>query len=424
MKTGKENFDYSNLYKNTGNQPPKQEGTPNYGSGSDLERMLEEQLRSVGRAVDEGVSYGFAKMNRVFEDTDRWERVTERLAFAADRMSSQLDRTISHAFDAYKEKSESKADPQAQKNSQIWRKLRSSATKRRVLGIVLSFWCGLLAVGMILPMLVETSFIGGFAVMAGLALLGLCYGVENLRFARFAREFAGVAEGKNVFFLDYLAGDMNMPERKLRKLVQRYLNRGWLTAWLDKGKNTLYMDLADWRAAREEQTETAKEEQHEAQQTQTADATNQADAEQEPLAKLENFVEILAKESCMMADDAQAVQELKELEKTSRAILSWTQKHPESLPKIRHLTEQYIPLTLKLLYTYNDLKLHDGDNAAHVRKDIAGMLHSLNLGFSALQDKLLDEVAMDVTGDIAALQGMLAWDGLSEDTLFQEKPGQ
>lgn len=425
MKTGKGNYDYdySHLYQNSYTQSQKPGNTPGYGSSSDLEHMLEEQLRSVGRAVDEGMSYGFAQMHKAFHDDERWTRVTDRLASAAERVSEKLEHTAKYAFVSEKDN----AAAQKEKSKMLcFRKLQSAATKRRVLGMVLSIWCGILAFSFIIPMFVDVFFLWMFAFLAGLSLWGLYYGIKNLRFARFVRDLVQVADGESVLSLDYLAEAMQMPERKLCKQVQRYLNHGWMSAWLDKEKDTLYLVLAEWRAARDaQQAEPEAQEQPEPEKTETKEAQPEApSAEQESLAKLQNFVEILAKESCMMDDNAQAAQELKALEQTSRSILNWTTKHPESLPKLRHMTEQYIPMTLKLLYTYNDLKLHNGDNAVHVREDIAGMLHSLNLGFSALQDKLLDDVAMDVTGDIAALQGMLAWDGLSEDNMFQETSPQ
>ena len=49
----------------------------------------------------------------------------------------------------------------------------------------------------------------------------------------------------------------------------------------------------------------------------------------------------------------------------------------------------------------------------HIRRDIAGILHTLNQAFDNLYDNLLSDVAMDVSSEIAALQGMLANDGLT-----------
>ena len=48
-----------------------------------------------------------------------------------------------------------------------------------------------------------------------------------------------------------------------------------------------------------------------------------------------------------------------------------------------------------------------------IRRDIAGILHTLNQAYDTLYDTLLSDVAMDVSSEIAALQGMLANDGLT-----------
>ena len=48
-------------------------------------------------------------------------------------------------------------------------------------------------------------------------------------------------------------------------------------------------------------------------------------------------------------------------------------------------------------------------------RDIGGILHTLNTAFENLHDMLLSDVAMDVSSEIAALQGMLAQDGLTQN---------
>mgnify|MGYP002244648667 CR=1 FL=1 len=83
------------------------------------------------------------------------------------------------------------------------------------------------------------------------------------------------------------------------------------------------------------------------------------------------------------------------------------------LPKARRFAEYYIPTTLKLLHTYNDVQGQQGENAETIRRDIAGILHTLNQAYENLYNNLLSDVAMDISSEIAALQGMLANDGLT-----------
>ena len=90
---------------------------------------------------------------------------------------------------------------------------------------------------------------------------------------------------------------------------------------------------------------------------------------------------------------------------------------PLNLETTRRFAEYYIPTTLKLLHTYNDVQSQQGENAEAIRRDIAGILHTLNQAYDNLYDKLLSDVALDISSEIAALQGMLANDGLAGEGL-------
>ena len=109
----------------------------------------------------------------------------------------------------------------------------------------------------------------------------------------------------------------------------------------------------------------------------------------------------------------QGCEELDHMQTTTTAICDWLEAHPESQPKTRRFAEYYIPTTLKLLHTYNDVQGQQGENAETIRRDIAGILHTLNQAYENLYNNLLSDVAMDISSEIAALQGMLANDGLT-----------
>ena len=124
------------------------------------------------------------------------------------------------------------------------------------------------------------------------------------------------------------------------------------------------------------------------------------------------FAGVLEQEQQLMQDE-QAREELEHMHRTTTAICDWLEAHPESLPKARRFAEYYIPTTLKLLHTYNDVQGQQGENAETIRRDIAGILHTLNQAYENLYNNLLSDVAMDISSEIAALQGMLANDGLT-----------
>ena len=207
-----------------------------------------------------------------------------------------------------------------------------------------------------------------------------------------------------------LADLVHQNRKKMLKKLQKYIRKGWLNGWLDEETETLYLTAEDYRAAQEARAAVQAEPEPKAEP--------QAEPQEPPL-NLETtrrFAKVLAQEQQLM-QDAQGVEELAHMQKTTEAICDWLEAHPESLPKARRFAEYYIPTTLKLLHTYNDVQGQKGDNAESIRRDIAGILHTLNQAYDNLYDNLLSDVALDVSSEIAALQGMLANDGLTGEGL-------
>ena len=202
-----------------------------------------------------------------------------------------------------------------------------------------------------------------------------------------------------------LADLVHQNRKKMLKKLQKYIRKGWLNGWLDEKTQTLYLTAEDYRAAQE----TAAAPQA---QPQPEPAPEQREETPLNLETARRFAAVLEQEKQLM-QDAQGVEELAHMQKTTEAICDWLEAHPESLPKARRFAEYYIPTTLKLLHTYNDVQGQKGDNAESIRRDIAGILHTLNQAYDNLYDNLLSDVALDVSSEIAALQGMLANDGLT-----------
>ena len=233
-------------------------------------------------------------------------------------------------------------------------------------------------------------------------------GASRLSASKKLRLLADAAEGedyKNGLPVEMLADLTHQKKAKALKKLRRYINNGWLAAWLDEKTEKLYLTVEDYRAAQE----TAAAPQA---QPQPEPAPEQREETPLNLETARRFVQVLEKEQQLM-QDPQAREELEQMQKTAAAICDWLEAHPESLPKARRFAEYYIPTTLKLLHTYNDVQGQQGANAESIRRDIAGILHTLNQAFDNLYDNLLSDVAMDVSSEIAALQGMLANDGLT-----------
>ena len=223
---------------------------------------------------------------------------------------------------------------------------------------------------------------------------------KNLRLLADAAEKLEAQKGLSV---EMLADLTHQTKKKALKKLRDYIRKGWLNAWLAEDTQTLYLTAEDYRAAKEAAAAPAPQPEPE-----------QPEADPVPLNldTARRFVQVLEKEQQLM-QDPQAREELEQMQKTAAAICDWLEAHPESLPKARRFAEYYIPTTLKLLYTYNDVQGQQGENAENIRRDIAGILHTLNQAFGNLYDTLLSAVAMDVSSEIAALEGMLANDGLT-----------
>ena len=233
-------------------------------------------------------------------------------------------------------------------------------------------------------------------------------GASRLSASKKLRLLADAAEGMDYrkgLPVEMLADLTHQKKAKALKKLRKYIQKGWLAAWLDEKTEKLYLTVEDYRAAQE----TAAAPQA---QPQPEPAPEQREETPLNLETARRFVQVLEKEQQLM-QDPQAREELEQMQKTAAAICDWLEAHPESLPKARRFAEYYIPTTLKLLYTYNDVQGQQGENAESIRRDIAGILHTLNQAFDNLYDNLLSDVAMDVSSEIAALQGMLANDGLT-----------
>ena len=395
--------------------------------GRQIQQELENQMRAFGDTVSDAFAHGFE--GRGMEIGDRAWGVGKAAVHAAK-----------HIFGL--------------KNEQTPVELLRADGKKRsdagvallVVGITFTVIFGLGTLGCLIGLgtlspaalgdVVVSAAEGGGILMTGTDyvmntaynVLGIVSGVLGLATAGFgwmtacgaARMKAGRQMGQFADYADSVDYHKGLPvsmladlthqkPKKVHKRLQKYIRKGWLNAWLDDKTDTLYLTAEDYRAAQEALA---------AERARPAPQPEQEAAPETPL-NLETarrFAKVLEQEQQLM-QDAQGAEELAHMQKTTEAICDWLETHPESLPKARRFAEYYIPTTLKLLHTYNDVQGQKGDNAESIRRDIAGILHTLNQAYSNLYDNLLSDVALDVSSEIAALQGMLANDGLTGEGL-------
>ena len=269
---------------------------------------------------------------------------------------------------------------------------------------------GILMTGTDYVMNTAYNVLGIVSSVLGLATAGFGWmtacGAARMKAGRQMGQFADYADSVDYHKglpVSMLADLTHQTKKKALKRLRSYIHKGWLNAWLDDETETLYLTAEDYRAAKEKAAAAAAQPQPEKEET--GDALLNLDTAR-------RFAAVLEKEQQLM-QDAQAREELAAMHKTTTAICDWLEAHPESQPKTRRFAEYYIPTTLKLLHTYNDVQGQQGENAETIRRDIAGILHTLNQAYENLYNNLLSDVAMDISSEIAALQGMLANDGLT-----------
>ena len=392
-----------------------------------MQQELEEQLRAFGDTMSDAFAHGFE--GKGMDIGDRAFDVGKAAVHAANYGISEAGKAMRQARDSYyQSQRQAHANggtagqyagmPQWARNFFASRpeltpveKLRKCAKERYNSGVALLavgitftviFGLGtlgcLIGLGIISPAalgdVVVSTAEGGGILMTGTDyvmntaynVLGIVSGVLGLATAGFgwmtACGSAWVKAGKQLGQFadladttDYhqglsvrmLADLVHQNRKKMLKKLQKYIRKGWLAAWLDEKTETLYLTAEDYRAAQE----TAAAPQA---QPQPEPAPEQREETPLNLETARRFAAVLEQEKQLM-QDAQGVEELAHMQKTTEAICDWLEAHPESLPKARRFAEYYIPTTLKLLHTYNDVQGQKGDNAESIRRDIAGILH-------------------------------------------------
>ena len=443
----------------------RENDTTQENEGKQVQQELEEQLRAFGNTMSDAFAHGFE--GKGMDIGDRAFDVGKAAVHAANYGISEAGKAMRQARDSYyQSQRQAHANggtaeqyagmPQWARNFFASRpeltpveKLRKCAKKRYsagctllTVGIIFAVLFGLGAVGcltalgFISPSVVTDVIVqDGTVLMQGadlfanaayntlgiissaLALVTACFGwmaacgVSQREAGRQMGQLADLADsmdGGNGLPVEMLADLTHQKKKKTLKRLKKSIRKGWLNAWLDEKTETVYLTAEDYRAAQERP------------EPQPAPAQPEQGENTETPLNLETarrFAQVLEQEQQLM-QDAQGREELETMQKTTTAICEWLEAHPESLPKARRFAEYYIPTTLKLLHTYNDVQGQQGENAETIRRDIAGILHTLNQAYSNLYDNLLSDVAMDVSSEIAALQGMLANDGLTGEGLL------
>ena len=113
-------------------------------------------------------------------------------------------------------------------------------------------------------------------------------------------------------------------------------------------------------------------------------------------------------------------QQIDRLEQIGARIFALAEQDPDKKAQLQKFMDYYLPTSLKLLNTYAQMDRQgvQGQNIQETKQNIERSMDLLIRAFENQLDKLFQADALDVSADIAALQGMMNLDGLTGSSDF------
>lgn len=309
---------------------------------------------------------------------------------------------FSYSYTAPKNASSKKSQPSRQKKNRSSKNSAGSAPLLMVIGGLCLFFYGIGAAADPLHMMSYGLFslrsdlwplISGIvSILGGLGMFGLAGYTRRLRYLR--RSLKNAVGKRDNVTLTEICRVLSCREATARRVAESAVDAGDLggDAFFDHSSDTL---VIRGQAPRPAPAEPA--------------------AAQKAKSQYEAFLEQLR-----LVNDAIPGEEMSEkisrLEDISAKIFDLVEKDPAKVPQLRKFLNYYLPTSLKLLHTYAELDAQgiDGSNITQSKREIENTMDTLCNAFASQLDKLFSSDAMDVSADIAAMQAMLAQDGLTQ----------
>lgn len=258
------------------------------------------------------------------------------------------------------------------------------------------------------------SFISSTAVTAASIISTVFAGKSLGRIGRF-KKYLKALGGHPMYTIREISDKSGINEETVQKDLPKFLKAVSLPfAKTDEQKTCLILDKDTYQQYLDLKENRKKLAEEEAQRkARIAADPNAAALEEMKTTGMEYLHKI------RLVNDALPEQNISEkldrLEGTCRKIFNYVEDHPNKLPQIRKLMSYYLPMTLKLVETYEQLENHrlSTPSIEESKAEIHSALDNINLAFENLFDKLLENDLMDLSADISVLETMLAQEGLT-----------
>ena len=231
---------------------------------------------------------------------------------------------------------------------------------------------------------------GGGALVLGLFLR---------RVSRLERQLDKVVGDRDNIPLDELFAAAGIPEKEGRKVLESAIDHGYF------GADAYIDNRTDFLVVRGDAPIPAPPAQ---------ESAPQPDPDPAGESQYQRLLRQLHEAGAALADPMLRDKAAR-LETVSARIFSLAEADPGKEDQLRKFVNYYLPTALKLLHTYAQLDGQgvDGENITKTKQSIERSLDLLVTAFENQLDKLFQSDALDVSADIAALEGMLNLDGLS-----------
>ena len=236
---------------------------------------------------------------------------------------------------------------------------------------------------------------GGGALVLGLFLR---------RVSRLERQLDKVVGDRDNIPLDELFAAAGIPEKEGRKVLESAIDHGYF------GADAYIDNRTDFLVVRGDAPIPAPPAQ---------ESAPQPDPDPAGESQYQRLLRQLHEAGAALSDPA-LQDKAARLEAVSARIFALAEADPGKEDQLRKFTSYYLPTALKLLHTYAQLDGQgvDGENITKTKQSIERSLDLLVTAFENQLDKLFQSDALDVSADIAALEGMLNLDGLSGESDF------
>ncbi len=115
-----------------------------------------------------------------------------------------------------------------------------------------------------------------------------------------------------------------------------------------------------------------------------------------------------------LIDDEKISRQIEQMENIAGRIFDYVEVHPEKLRSISRFLNYYLPTSIKLLRTYDDLSCQgvDGTNINGTMRSIEDVMDTIVLAYQRQLDSLFADKALDISTDITVLENFMTAEGI------------